>query len=272
MQQAQSAAVEEETQWTDDSIRWTAEENTRATAETEEEGAALDIFQEDPRHDFIFSFPHPDSNCDDIHIQLRGYKAESDEIYQSTGLTLWKASEYLCRYYLKKKHHSANHYGEKQRILELGAGLGLVGILMHLIHTSSTVCVTDGDTNALAHLRDNLQRNSSKENSNNISCHQLLWGHDSASAFLEKQHGEKFDVILASDILYAPCVIEPLWETIRVLLSRKPEAVFVMAFAKRDVPVTIDDFIEVAPEFDNKCMDKDDEEGVFVYEFWWKEE
>jgi hypothetical protein len=65
-------------------------------------------------------------------------------------------------------------------------------------------------------------------------------------------------------------VIDPLWETIRALLDQQ-NGVFVMAFATRKVKVTIHDFINAANEdFLHKCVNRNEEEGVFVYEFTWK--
>jgi Lysine methyltransferase len=129
----------------------------------------------------------------------------------------------------------------------------LNGILAHrLAPQTSTVVVTDGDTDTLVHLRNNVEINRA---SNNISARQLLWGRDTAQAFAESgKHGEcngddsgSFDVILASDIIYANAVIDPLWETIQTLLAY-PRGSFWMAFARREVPVTIDFVLQKAKE------------------------
>jgi hypothetical protein len=40
-----------------------------------------------------------------IRIQLRGYKAELGQTLHSTGLTIWRASNILCRYMIE--HHTA---------------------------------------------------------------------------------------------------------------------------------------------------------------------
>jgi len=264
------ANEEDEVRWTDDCIRWTEEEikNNKNDDDDDDDGA-VDIFKADPYDIFSFRFVRPNDTDEEslafIDIELRGYKADSDEIWQSTGLTLWKASEHLCHYMVK--HYATLLQVDSPRILELGAGLGLVGIVAHHMAPDSTVCLTDGDTDALVHLRQNVERNT--ENTDFVSCHQLLWGHETAAKFLEKQTGKAFDVILASDILYAKCVVEPLWETVRMVLSR-PNGVFVMAFATRKVAVTIDDFIKAADGFTYKCVDS--KEGVFVYEFRWNSE
>lgn len=261
-QQMHSAVVEKEIEWTDDSIRWSKEElvHDRHRQDEEDESAA-DIFRDAHCMD-VFSFSLPNGACVTIH----GYKSDSDQVWTSTGLTLWKASEHLCRYLTTNSERLLQK--DNERILELGAGLGLVGIVAsHLASKNSTVCLTDGDTNALSHLRKNVERNSSKHNT---SCHQLLWGHEAATSFEKRHGGGRFDLILASDILYAPCVIDPLWETIRALLDQQ-NGVFVMAFATRKVKVTIHDFINAANEdFLHKCVNGNEEEGVFVYEFTWK--
>jgi hypothetical protein len=141
--------------------------------------------------------------------------------------------------------------------LQLGAGLGLNGILAHrLAPQTSKVVVTDGDTDVLVHLRNNVETN---RGSDKISARQLLWGKETAQAFVESHQVElgnnhddaddgRFDIILASDIIYAKVVIDPLWETIQTLLVY-PRGSFWMAFARRKVPVTIDFVLQKAKEY-----------------------
>jgi predicted nicotinamide N-methyase len=155
---------------------------------------------------------------------------------------------------------------------QLGAGLGLNGILAWRMTNGSTICITDGDSDALVHLRDNIDRNRpeiANENESNISCHQLIWGQETSTTFLEHHgHGQTFDVLLASDIIYAKCIIEPLWETIKTLLSR-PNGVFVMAFARRKVPISIEYVLESSVEagFVYELAEEDSKDGIWVYLF-----
>ena len=85
-----------------------------------------------------------------------------------------------------------------------------------------------------------------------------------------------YDVIIASDIIYSPVIVEPLWETVETLLikpnvdSGKEEGgVFVMAFARRKVPVSIEMVCEKAVEngFTYEIVKEDEEEGIWVYTF-----
>ncbi|KAL7463285.1 hypothetical protein ACHAXS_003659 [Conticribra weissflogii] len=302
-QDFQATAIPNETKWTDDRIRWSEEVQRsaeRAEAailreEADDESRGLfDIFKDrDPHETFSFRFEtHDDDNDEHEHerivdIELKGYKDSSDEIWQSTGLTLWKASEHLCRYLVGHRHELRGG-GEGKRILELGAGLGLVGILAHRIVASSPksrVVITDGDTEALVYLRRNVERNrvkrgraddESNDQSNDhvgeVACRQLLWGRDTSLAFLERQRGEKFDVVLASDVVYSQVIIRPLWETVQCLLD--PKGIFVFAYARREVPATMEDVLAAAEEAGFRyemCEESDEEEGIYIYTFRWKD-
>jgi predicted nicotinamide N-methyase len=263
-----------ETRWTDAAIRWPEDApKTDDIDEDEEECGFIDPFKDpDPFEIFSFNFDCPSHQYEDaknIDINIRGFKADADEVWDSTGLTLWRASEYLCEY-------QATHLGifQGKRVLELGAGLGLNGILAWRMTHGSTICITDGDTDALAHLRENVERNrpsSAQIDKSEVSCHQLIWGKEASASFLEQiAHGQNFDVLLASDIVYAKCIIEPLWETVTTLL--RSEGVFVMAFARRKVPISIQFVLESAEKagFTYEMAKEDLQEGIWVYQFRFK--
>ena len=207
-------------------------------------------------------------------------------------------------------------FGEK-----LGAGLGLCGLLAHrLAGPDSEVCITDGDIDALALIRENIDRNKSSKQKPSSSfgqvvARQLIWGHDSTETFMKKycvgEGGEcevkPFDILIASDIVYALVIVEPLWETIRLLLRRRRRRkrrrsdagvgdlgesscsndendksgnndddsvncrpFFLMAYAKREVPVTIEMVLDSATKagFSYELVDEDPE-GIWIYNFWW---
>jgi hypothetical protein len=124
-----------------------------------------------------------------------------------------------------------------------------------------------------------------------LSAAQLIWGLESSRAFLESMatptssslSSLQFSIIIASDVIYAAIVIDPLWETVRTLL-RKPDGEFWMAFAVRKVPVTIEFVLQKAREhgFSYELVDQqndgDDDDGVegnpetgpvFIYVFRW---
>jgi len=308
---------EEEVQWTDASIRWPEHDdefkknsnnnknNNGGDDDDDDECSPffMDPFKDaNPFQDFSFKFEitekfnekyqhHHNQEQKYIKINIRGYKSDSDEVFESTGLTVWKAAEYLGQYQIK---HSLLFHGK--RILELGAGLGLNGILASCTSQNSKICITDGDTDALIHLRKNVERNITDTYNNDnklntinskISCYQLIWGKSNAKIFLQQQQQEnddddendsKFDILLASDIVYAKCIIKPLWETVQILLKRKKEnntPMFIMSYANRgkDIPVQIDELLQssVNAGFRYEIVKHDEENDIFIYIFRWKE-
>mmetsp|Transcript_30898 Transcript_30898/g.48414 ORF Transcript_30898/g.48414 Transcript_30898/m.48414 type:complete len:332 (+) Transcript_30898:184-1179(+) len=314
----------EEVVWRDDLIRWEGglnvdiqkNSNDNDGDESSDDGQSflMDPFADpDPFQMFDFDFDLPSSNnnieraevdqadddnkegkVDTISLKIKGYKTDAEQVWQSTGLTLWRASHYLCEYQVEHPELFCN-----TRVLELGAGLGLNGILAWRLscvgvntdddgarheksdEITSEVCITDGDSDALVHLRDNIERNrpintTAADNNDTIatttskvSCHQLIWGEESSQKFLQHiAHNQKYNVLLASDIIYSPVIVQPLWETVQTLLE-KEDGVFVMAFARRKVPVSIDLVLEKAVEFEFEytLVKEDLEDGIWVYEF-----
>jgi len=265
------AETEDEIVWTDDMIRWDDVKPKSKDESDEEEEAMFNPFKDpDPIKTFTYRFPRPilhkDKDGGFIEVQLQGYLSDADEVWQSTGVTLWRAATFLCEFMMKNVDLFQN-----KSSLELGAGLGLNGILAHLMTSEGSTCLTDGDTDALIHLRENVKMNRVKERIDDITCHQLLWGSETSEKFLEKNsRGQKFDILLASDIIYVKSIIAPLWETVQTLLTKK-NGVFVMAFAKRRVPVSIEFVLQSAEEagFTHELV-SEHHEGIWVYLFRWK--
>lgn len=248
-----------ETKWIDAWIRWDrADDDNHHEAEEMGENP----FQTDSSQDFSFSF-HREDTDKSIQIHLCGYKPESEEAWSSTGLTIWRSGEYLCRYLAS--HPSL--FAAQEKVLECGSGLGLCGILARMISSEPRkVVLTDGDTETLAQLRRNIKRNC--ENDTTISCRQLLWGLKSAKSF-QSTHG-MFDLILGSDLIYVKAVVGPLWDTVDTLLS--DDGVFIMAYCARRTEsernVTLDDILEASrlAGFSNECVDTfGNEEGEDIY-------
>lgn len=317
---------EKDVPWTDAQIRWSEDElsnyeNINSENETDECNNPFDPFaDENPQEVFSFRFvtnekksttataieepivrtTEYDNNSDgeneSIRLEIHGYKTDSDQVWESTGLTLWKASTYLCDYMVQ---HAEKLRG--QRVLELGAGLGLNGVLAHRLSADSVV-ITDGDSDAMVELRKNIVVNRIQNESDDtvegdseqhpqrtVSAAQLIWGLDSANRFLESTASassssslasSQFSIIIASDVIYAAIVIDPLWETVRTLL-RKSDGEFWMAFAVRKVPVTIEFVLQKSREYgfryelvdqqnDGDSVEDDSEAGpVFIYVFRW---
>lgn len=125
----------------------------------------------------------------------------------------WRAAEHLCQYIID---HPARFEGKS--VCELGAGLGLVSILLDKLHICRELVVTDGDEATLELLVEN-----------KIDCEcefstaYLLWGeHEDFSS----EHPEGFDIVLAADVIYEEAQVKPLIATVVRLLTGKYRNIF----------------------------------------------
>lgn len=144
----------------------------------------------------------------------------------STGLAVWRGSEILARFLCDQQRLCDESEGvvqvHQKKVLEVGAGAGLPGIVAHKVLGAQSVLVTDGDYDALVNCQRNVAANQNSEG--DISCQQLIWGRG-VSAFLET-HGKQ-DVVLAADCVYMVPSLKPLWKTIDALLQE--DGIFVYA-------------------------------------------
>lgn len=105
----------------------------------EEIQKALDV---EPKEDsFMFAFGGTkDDNGKvsdaEITIKLNGLRRDIGQTLQSTGLTLWRAGDFLSDYM-----YANRAMFEGKTVVELGSGLGLVGILASYL-TDKRVVIT----------------------------------------------------------------------------------------------------------------------------------
>ncbi|XP_061336459.1 uncharacterized protein LOC133283596 [Gastrolobium bilobum] len=121
------------------------------------------------------------------------------------------------------------------RILELGSGTGIVGIVA-AVTLGGNVTLTDLP-HVVPNLRFNADANAGIVGSTGgaVTVAPLRWGHvDDVEAI-----GREFDLILASDVVYHDHLYEPLLETLRLMLlgsgeeRERKKMVFVMAHMRR---------------------------------------
>ena len=151
----------------------------------------------------------------DVKIKMIG----EDPGHVQSGQYLWPAARFLS-------NHICDVWADlgSDRILELGAGCGLVGLTAARLPNTKIVVFTDYDPGSCKLLQDNIELNNSS-----FSCtvDDLTWGDDDKAKALVQKHGGNFHLVVGSDLIYSKDVIEPLLSTVSIVLS--VEGVFVLA-------------------------------------------
>ncbi|XP_078259292.1 EEF1A lysine methyltransferase 3-like [Rhinoraja longicauda] len=143
--------------------------------------------------------------------QFCGYelKITQDFKHFTIPAIIWDAGIVLCRYFEKT---CINFTGKK--VIELGSGTGLVGILASLL--GGEVTLTDRP-NVLNQIVYNVNSNIPSELIVRTKVSALQWDHS------HDQSASKYDVIIGSDIVYDPRQFQPLISTL--LHLSKPDTV-----------------------------------------------
>ncbi|XP_049870831.1 protein N-lysine methyltransferase METTL21D-like [Pectinophora gossypiella] len=153
----------------------------------------------------------------DIEVCLKTLK-----IYQKmegdVNCVVWDASLVLAKY-LETICHQRPDFLSGMKVLELGSGLGVVGLTAATL--GAQVTLTDLPE-ALPLLRLNINENKSKISSMGgyAIAESLVWG-DTSSEILK----EEFNMILLADCVYYEEAIDPLIQTLQCLndtVTKKP--------------------------------------------------
>lgn len=126
--------------------------------------------------------------------------------------TVWDSSIVLAKYFEKRPDLVRG-----KRCLELGAGCGLVGIVMAVLE-AATVTLTDmaGNLPLLEKNKQLLEEDCKKR----ITIKELMWGSD------VRIFGPPLDVIVATDVVYNHDVVQPLIDSIRALSGPHTQVYF----------------------------------------------
>lgn len=132
--------------------------------------------------------------------------------------------------------------------------------------------LTDGDSDTLRQLRQNVKVNQLERCKENLKCYQLLWGKSTAQSFVERhlKGAEKVDLILGSDLVYVPSVITPLFETVSELLDGSGEFIMSHCSRREGSSVTLEMVLERAAELGLKHTIMEEDDDISVISFRWK--
>ena len=165
----------------------------------------------------------------------------------STGLDIWPSACLLARLCFEKKALIRR----AKCVLELGCGMGLVGITAALLRKGREVVLTDSEQGTL-----NLAQRNAKMNKVEVTTAAIDFKNPRVPAVWEKSDDKPVmwagvKIVLASDVVYSSLLAKPLVETIGLLRSHAHGAEVVVllsnqviktvSFNERREPVTADD-------------------------------
>lgn len=194
-----------------------------------------------------FVIPDPSSRSS-ISVSLHEPSITSDNLGHKT----WLASYLLAKRLPFLRHHLPLSHAlsepakpcefsacatEPFKILELGAGTGLVGITAAAIFPSASVYLTDLPA-ITPNLRENVSRNIYSnpdfDGSRNVTVGVLDWS-DLRSEVENDQVLRRYDVIIAADTLYSPSHPAWLMNTIKFFLKSEQNAKVIIGSPLREI-------------------------------------
>ncbi|XP_047469800.1 protein-lysine N-methyltransferase EEF2KMT-like isoform X1 [Penaeus chinensis] len=158
----------------------------------------------------------------------------------TTGLFTWEAGHVLAEWCSENKPLFRN-----KKVLELGSGLGLMGLAVIKICEPASYIFTDLPTTVLTTLAENVKINLESDttyeissicdwtngmetsyNHTKVNVRRLDWEQDSCDITT--------DIILAADVVYDPAIVNCLVDTLKTAMNNNPGAVAVVACTLRN--------------------------------------
>ncbi|KIM44688.1 hypothetical protein M413DRAFT_442646 [Hebeloma cylindrosporum] len=161
--------------------------------------------------------------------------------------SIWISSIYLADHLEDlhiPSHMQTQAPGNPVRVLELGASAGLPSILISKLYPALSVTATDyPDVGLIKTLAENVQQNGVAQR-----CRALpfAWGSD-PSPILE--HGQKFDLVIATDTLWNPDLHVTFIHTLESTLRKSPLSRVHLVVGLHTGRYTIQSFLKQVLEF-----------------------
>lgn len=129
---------------------------------------------------------------------------------------LWPAASFLSDYL----DSNSTLLNNQKLIIELGSGIGLVGIFLSKLLEDQNTCIVMTDLhNALDLMNQNIILN----NASNIYAMELCWGlpgdFDRVKSFIDTNYHDTKPLIIAADCIYWECLYDPFLTTILNFIS-----------------------------------------------------
>lgn len=183
-----------------------------------------------------------------INVCYKDYYIIQNNTYDYTGIRIWPGSYLLCKYIATYISHTLYN----TTIIELGSGIGLVGLLCSMVNNNSNnVILSDCNNASLNLLKHNITLNNVQHNT---ITYNLLWGHQNTVNMLndiqQQLHDKQYNtLILGSDIIYPNTkqdVIQQFFDTVDTIIqynnSKNNNALynnkFILSYYNRSYQIT----------------------------------
>lgn len=170
-------------------------------------------------------------------ISLNDYQLSNKYNVDSTGLVCHWPSEDVLAYFC----FSHADLFRSKRILELGAGYGLAGLVIAASTDASEVVISDGNPQVVDYIQHNIDANSKAFAETIVKPMMLHWNQEDLSAI-----SNTYDIIIASDCTFFKEFHECLARTVKTLLKRSEDSEAIFVCPKRGN--SLDKFIEKVRE------------------------
>jgi predicted nicotinamide N-methyase len=145
------------------------------------------------------------------HVQVVCVAGENQHLEKWVPLVVWRAAEAFGNELALTKRKE-ELVGKK--IVELGSGTGLCGLLAAQISGNVTL-LTDGSDDSVEALEESIGINKLDDT---VSCKVLQWGDLEAARNTTERFGF-FDICLATDVIYEAAAVRPLLTSANELLN-----------------------------------------------------
>ncbi|CAL1281558.1 unnamed protein product [Larinioides sclopetarius] len=151
----------------------------------------------------------------------------------TTGLQTWEAAKYLSEWCIRNKSHFEN-----KTILELGSGIGLLGIIILKFCNPKKYIFSDKSEEVLKLLSSNIKINFKNHVNTFVEQRQLMW------ADISDEEAEVIspDVILGTDIVFDIDTIGSLIQALNILMIKKGTCTYIASTIRN--PETNHKFLE----------------------------
>ncbi|XP_042194200.1 EEF1A lysine methyltransferase 3-like [Callorhinchus milii] len=173
---------------------------------------------------------------------------ENTESY--VGSHVWKAGIVLCEYFEKEKISFAG-----KKVIELGSGTGIVGILAVLL--GGDVTFTDKSF-ILKRTKQNISANLPPSCKKRTKVCVLSWGDD------QKNFPSNYDVILGADIVYCRSAYPFLLQTLKHL-SNEMTTIYISSEMRPNLVSSIFHEKQLPPQFNYEIVHRKESENIVVY-------